>query len=161
MIKNLIVLASLLFLSPAHAELLNGKVVGITDGDTITVLDATNTQYKVRLAGIDAPEKKQPFGQVSKKSLSDLVYNQMVLVDWSKRDRYQRIVGKVWVNEVDVNLEQVKRGLAWHYTKYKKEQPIEDRLSYLHAQEDAKASRVGLWVEPNPIPPWDWRKAIR
>ncbi len=110
---------------------------------------------------MDAPEKKQPFGQVSKRSLSDLTYNKTVLVDWSKHDRYERIVGKVWVNDLDVNLEQIKRGLAWHYTKYKKEQPLEDRLSYLHAEEYARESRVGLWVEPNPTPPWDWRKATR
>lgn len=156
--KYLIALLTSLLISPACAELLQGRVVGVTDGDTITVLDSANTQYKVRLAGIDAPERKQPYGQVSKRSLSDLIYNKSVLVDWSKRDRYDRIVGKVWVNDLDANLEQIKRGLAWHYTKYKKEQPLEDRLSYLHAEEDAKASRVGLWIESNPIPPWDWRK---
>ena len=101
-----------------------GRVVGVSDGDTITLLDTTNTQYKVRLSGIDAPEKKQPFEQVSKRSLSDLVYDKTVAVEWKKKDRYQRIVGKVLLDNVDVNLEQVKRGLAWHYTKYKKEQPF-------------------------------------
>lgn len=145
----------------ASAELLTGRVIRVADGDTITVLDASNTQFKIRLAGIDAPEKKQPFGQVSKKSLSDLVFNQTVQVDWSKVDRYKRLVGKVWVNDLDANLEQVRRGLAWHYTKYSNEQPLEDRQSYLAAQEDARASQTGLWVEPNPIPPWDWRKATR
>lgn len=159
--KYIVVLIALLFITPAYAELLEGRVVGVSDGDTITVLDSSNTQYKIRLAGIDAPEKKQPFGQVSKKSLSDLVYDKNVQVDWSKKDRYQRIVGKVFVNDLDANLAQVKRGLAWHYSKYKKEQPFEDRLNYLHAQEDAKAAQVGLWVEPNPIPPWDWRKHSR
>ncbi|WP_047533501.1 thermonuclease family protein [Methylotenera sp. N17] len=161
MTRLFLTLFAFLHLSPAYAELLQGRVVGVTDGDTITVLDATNNQYKVRLAGIDAPEKKQPFGQVAKRSLSDLIYNKTVLVDWTKHDRYERIVGKVWVNELDANLEQVKRGLAWHYTKYKKEQPLEDRLSYLHAQEEARESKTGLWIEPNPTPPWDWRKATR
>ncbi|WP_036302932.1 thermonuclease family protein [Methylotenera sp. L2L1] len=161
MIKYIVVLLASLLFSPAQAAILEGRVVGVADGDTITVLDASNTQYKVRLSGIDAPEKKQPFGQVSKKSLSDLVYNKTVQVDWSKVDRYSRIVGKVWVNDLDANLEQVKRGLAWHYTKYSNEQPLEDRHSYLDAQEDARASQAGLWVEPNPIPPWDWRKATR
>jgi endonuclease YncB( thermonuclease family) len=156
-----LVLLSLLLLSPAHAELLTGRVVGVADGDTITVLDANNNQYKIRLAGIDAPEKKQPFGQVSKRSLSDLVYNKTVQVDWSKQDRYKRLIGKVWVSELDANLEQVKRGLAWHYSKYEKEQLIEDRTSYSRTQEKAKAAKIGLWIEPNPIPPWDWRKGVR
>ena len=158
MFKYLFVGATLLVSLNVWADILQGRVVGVTDGDTITILDASNTQYKVRLAGIDAPEKKQPFGQVSKQSLSDLVYNKPVLVNWSKHDRYERIVGKVWVNDLDANLEQVKRGLAWHYTKYKKEQLLEDRLSYLHAEEGARESKVGLWVEPSPVPPWDWRK---
>lgn len=100
-----------------HAEMLNGHVVGVADGDTITVLDITNTQHKIRLAGIDAPEKKQAFGQVSKKSLSDLVFDKQVNIDWTKHDRYGRIVGKVLINGVDANLEQVKRGLAWFYKK--------------------------------------------
>lgn len=159
--KFLVCLFFLLVVTTAQAEILHGRVVGVSDGDTITVLDSNNIQYKVRLAGIDAPEKKQPFGQVSKRSLSELVFNKAVVVDWSKFDRYERIVGKVWVNDLDANLEQVKRGLAWHYAKYKKEQPLEDRLSYLHAEEAARGSKTGLWIEPNPIPPWDWRKATR
>lgn len=156
-----LLLLLLLFLSPAQADVLQARVVGVTDGDTITVLDANNNQYKIRLVGIDAPEKKQPFGQVSKQSLSDLVYNKTVLIDWSKLDRYDRILGKVWVNQTDANLEQIRRGLAWHFTKYAKEQLIEERTSYSRTQENAKSARVGLWAEPNPIPPWDWRKGIR
>ncbi|WP_020168396.1 MULTISPECIES: thermonuclease family protein [Methylotenera] len=159
--KYIVPLLVYLSISSANAELLQARVVGVADGDTITVLDANNTQYKVRLAGIDAPEKKQPFGQVSKRSLSDLVFNKAVTVDWSKHDRYERLVGKVWVNDLDANLEQIKRGLAWHYSKYKKEQVFEDRLTYLHAQEDAKTSKAGLWIESNPVPPWDWRKLIK
>lgn len=153
-------LAALLFLSSAaHALTLEGRVVGVADGDTITVLDNTNTQYKIRLAGIDAPEKKQPFGNVSKKSLSDMVYDKQVSVEYNKQDRYGRTVGKVIVDGVDVNLEQVKRGLAWFYKKYQNEQPLQDRLDYLHAQESAEKSKVGLWVEPTAIPPWDFRKS--
>lgn len=128
MIKYLLVCIAFLYTTQVCADVLLGRVVGVADGDTITILDASNTQYKIRLAGIDAPEKKQPFGQASKKSLSDLVYDKSVQVDWSKTDRYKRIVGKVYVNDLDANLEQVKRGLAWHYSKYKKEQPFEDRL---------------------------------
>ena len=142
-----------------QAATLSGRVVAIADGDTITILDNTNTQYKIRLAGIDAPEKKQPFGNVSKKSLSDMVYGKQVSVDYSKQDRYGRTVGKVIIDGVDANLEQVKRGLAWFYKKYQNEQPFEDRLDYLHAQEAAEQSKVGLWKEQAPIAPWDFRKS--
>ena len=123
MLRYLTLITLLLSLN-IYADTVMGRVVGVSDGDTITLLDTTNTQYKVRLSGIDAPEKKQPFEQVSKRSLSDLVYDKTVAVEWKKKDRYQRIVGKVLLDNVDVNLEQVKRGLAWHYTKYKKEQPF-------------------------------------
>lgn len=158
MIRYLLISIITLYTSLASAEILQGRVIGITDGDTITVIDASNTQFKIRLAGIDAPEKKQPFGQASKKALSNLVYDKTVQIDWSKKDRYERLVGKVKVNNLDANLEQIKRGLAWHYTKYQKEQSLEDRITYLHAQEEAMTARLGLWVEPNPVAPWDWRK---
>ena len=153
-------LVALLFLSSAAAQaaLLEGRVVGVADGDTITILDNTNTQFKIRLAGIDAPEKKQPFGNVSKKSLSDLVYGKQVTIDWNKQDRYGRMVGKVLIDGVDANLEQVKRGFAWFYKKYQNEQPLQDRLDYLHAQEAAESSKVGLWIDKEPIAPWDFRK---
>jgi endonuclease YncB( thermonuclease family) len=151
---------SLFFIATTlHAATLSGRVVAIADGDTITILDSSNTQYKIRLAGIDAPEKKQPFGNVSKKSLSDMVYGKQVSVDYNKQDRYGRTVGKVIVDGVDANLQQVKRGLAWFYKKYQNEQPLEDRLDYLHAQQDAEQSKVGLWTEPSPIPPRDFRKS--
>lgn len=142
----------------ANADVISGRVVGVADGDTITVLDSTNSQHKIRLAGIDAPEKKQAFGNVSKKSLSDLVYGKQVKVEWQKQDRYGRTVGKVLVNGIDVNLEQLNRGMAWFYRKYKNELVVEDRLSYLHAEEAAHSNRVGLWADKEPTPPWEFRK---
>ena len=148
----------LTFSQYCYAEVLSGKVVGVADGDTITVLDSTNTQHKIRLGGIDAPEKKQAFGNVSKKSLSDMVFNQQVEVDWHKEDRYGRKVGKVLVNNEDINLEQIKRGLAWYYKKYKGELVQEDRIAYLQAQQEAEANQLGLWIDQHPIPPWDFRK---
>lgn len=148
----------LTFSQYCYAEALSGRVVGVADGDTITVLDSTNTQHKIRLGGIDAPEKKQAFGNVSKKSLSDLVFNKQVEVEWHKEDRYGRKVGKVLVNNEDINLEQVKRGLAWFYKKYKGELVQEDRIAYVQAQQDAEANQLGLWVDQHPIPPWDFRK---
>jgi endonuclease YncB( thermonuclease family) len=101
----------LTFLS-VHAETLTGRVVRVTDGDTIVILDADKVQHKIRLTGIDAPERGQAFGTKSKEHLSDLVAGKSVVVDYSKYDRYQRILGKVLVNGEDVNLEQIEAGLA-------------------------------------------------
>lgn len=153
----------LLFLSSLqiNAATITGRVVAVADGDTITVLDHTNTQHKIRLAGIDAPEKKQAFGNASKKSLSDLVYGKQVDVDWQKQDRYGRTVGKVIISGLDANLEQIKRGMAWFYKKYQNELVMDDRLSYLRAHETAQSGRVGLWADKEPMTPWDFRKAQR
>ncbi|WP_254772745.1 thermonuclease family protein [Nitrosospira multiformis] len=114
----------------AQAETLGGRVVKIADGDTVTILDESNRQHKVRLVGIDAPERKQPFGTVSRQHLADLVFGKTVVVKWQKRDRYQRILGKVLVDGQDVNLEQIKAGLAWHYKQYGKAQQLADRSRY-------------------------------
>lgn len=155
-----LLLAFLLCISPLlQAETLIGKVVGVTDGDTITVLDDSHTQFKIRLAGIDAPEKKQPFGQVSKKMLSDLVFQKTVQVEWKKQDRYGRLVGKVIVEQIDVNLEQVKYGLAWFYRKYQNELSPADRTAYAEAEFKAQQNKQGLWVYPNPMAPWEFRKS--
>ncbi|MFI5446201.1 thermonuclease family protein [Polaromonas sp. UC242_47] len=140
------------------AATLQGTVVGISDGDTITVLDASKTSHKIRLSGIDAPEKKQAFGNISKQSLSDMVYERTVTVEYTKEDRYGRKLGKVLVNGVDANLVQVRMGLAWHYKKYQKEQPPEDRLEYTRAEAKAKEAGRGLWRDGQAVPPWDWRK---
>lgn len=147
----------LLGLQAASADTLTGRVVGIADGDTLTVLDASNQQHKIRLSSIDAPEKNQPFGQVSKQSLSDQVFDRQISIETNKVDRYGREIGKVLIGGVDANLEQVKQGLAWHYKKYQDEQPLEDRLNYQQAEEAARKSRIGLWSVADPIPPWEWR----
>lgn len=141
-----------------YSATLQGRVVSIADGDTVTVLDASNTQWKIRLMGIDAPEKKMPFGQRSKQNLSDLVFNKQVAVEYSKQDRYGRTVGKILVNGTDANLEQVKAGMAWHYKQYQKEQSPDDRASYAEAELQARAGHKGLWIDAEPTPPWDWRK---
>ena len=140
-----------------QATTIEGRVVGVADGDTITVLNASDTQHKIRLAGIDAPEKHQPFGQRSKESLSDLVFGRAVMVETYKRDKYGRNVGKVLVDGNDANLEQVKRGLAWHYKQYEKEQPANDRVEYAVAEGAARASRLGLWADAEPVAPWEFR----
>ena len=150
-----------LLATAGHADTLAGRVVGIADGDTLTVLDATNTQHKIRLSGIDSPEKGQPFGQRCKQSLSDLAYGHTVAVESDKRDRYGRVIGKVLVDGHDANLEQVRRGCGWHYKRYMNEQPLNDRLAYNDAEESARAGGVGLWADRDPVPPWDWRRARR
>jgi len=108
--RRLAVLAMLLVALPGHAQTLHGRVVGVTDGDTVKVLDGSNQEHKIRLAGIDAPERKQPFGQRAKQHLSDLVYGKNVVVEWHKQDRYKRIVGKILIGERDANLEMVRAG---------------------------------------------------
>jgi endonuclease YncB( thermonuclease family) len=143
------------------ADTLIGTVVAVADGDTITVLDDQQAQHKVRLMGIDCPEKAQPFGQNAKQSLSDLLFGRSVNVEWQKLDRYERIVGKVMVNGQDANLEQIRRGMAWHFKKYDREQEPLDRATYSQAEIEARMGYRGLWSEPEPIPPWDWRKSKR
>lgn len=154
-------LLSLLLAFAGHAAGIEGRVVGISDGDSVTVLDIDKVQHKIRLAGIDAPEKGQDFGNRSKESLSELVYDQTVLVQTEKKDRYGRDVGKVLVQGVDVSLVQVQRGLAWHYKAYEREQSASDRILYDFAENEARASRRGLWVAPDPVPPWDFRRKKR
>jgi endonuclease YncB( thermonuclease family) len=128
MLRFLCALVALAFLPlPGVAETLTGHVVGVHDGDTITVLDASKTQYKVRLAAIDAPELKQAFGTRSRQSLAALVSDTDVAVEWTNHDRYKRIVGKVLVDDIDANcafgsclksldvgLQQIRDGFAWH-----------------------------------------------
>ena len=156
--KILLFACTLLASSISLADTLHGRVVSIADGDTVTVLDASNTQWKIRLMGIDAPEKKQPFGNKSKQQLSDLVFNKQVTIEYHKKDRYGRTIGKIVVDGIDANLEQVKAGLAWHYKKYQNEQLPEDRILYSNAEYQARGDKRGLWVDQNAIPPWDFRK---
>ncbi len=130
----------------------------VADGDTITVLDGTNTQHRIRLEGIDAPESHQAFGTQSKKNLSDLVFSRDVTVVYQKTDQYGRLVGKILLEGKDINLEQVKAGLAWHYKEYQREQSPEDRELYARAEEDAHVARRGLWQDPDPTEPSAFRK---
>jgi endonuclease YncB( thermonuclease family) len=133
-----------------------GKVVKISDGDTITVLDHYKVQHRVRLTGIDAPERKQAFGSRSRQSLGKLVFSKTVTVKTNKRDRYGRVLGKVLINGIDVNKEQIRRGMAWH--GYLRDQAVADRISYADTEKDARKKQRGLWVNPNSLPPWKWRK---
>ena len=135
-----------------------GKVVGVSDGDTITVLDASNKQHKIRLDGIDAPESNQDFGSRAKQSLSDLVFGKTVTVTSRKNDRYGRVLGKVTLDGKDINLEQINRGMAWFYTHYAAELNREDATAYGKAEAQARYEKRGLWADASPVPPWDFRR---
>ena len=168
----LLALQLLLITASADAVDIIGRVVAVADGDTITVLDSTHVQYKIRIAGIDAPEKGQPFGNRSKQHLSDLVFGKDVRVDWYKHDPYGRTVGNVWVippdspcqkptcpKTLDAGLAQITVGLAWHYKLYADEQSEQDRHRYDFAEQEARAKEAGLWSDPNPVAPWQWRRS--
>ena len=133
------------------------RVVGVHDGDTITVVDAAKRQYKIRLSGIDAPELGQEFGRQAKQSLSGLVFGKDIVVIHDKVDRWGRLVGKVMVGGSDANLAMIEAGLAWHFKKYEKEQAQVDRRAYSDAEVRARQTRIGLWSQPNPLPPWEYR----
>lgn len=153
---RLIAAAMIIGVSHAGANTLEGKVVGITDGDTITVL-IDRHEIKIRVAGIDAPEKRQPFGQRSKEHLSDCAFGKSVAIEWSKTDRYGRTIGKVLSSGVDCGLRQIQDGMAWHYKAYAKEQTAKDRAAYSEAESQARASKAGLWSDLHSTPPWEFR----
>ncbi len=156
--KTILALILALTTLTSFADQFQGKVIKVTDGDTVNVLTSDNETHKIRLSGIDAPEKKQAFGNESKQALADLIDGKTVSVEYNKLDRYQRVVGKITFNGQDVNLRRIKLGLAWHYKKYEKEQDVEDRSKYANAEYIAQVEKAGLWVDMNSIPPWEFRK---
>ena len=137
----------------ASADALTGRVVGISDGDTLTLLDASKVQHKIRLAAIDAPEKSQAFGNKSKQALSDLCFDKQASIKVVDTDRYGRTVGEVSCGATNANEAMVRSGMAWVYRKYAKGYPGLYKL-----EDEAKASKRGVWADPNPVPPWEWRK---
>jgi len=145
----------LLIAATVHADEIRGKVVSIADGDTITVLDAEKVQHKIRLEGIDAPEKGQAFGTNAKEKMSELVGEKDVVVTWEKKDRYGRILGDVHLGDRHINLEMVQEGLAWHYKQYSKSKELAE------AEDVARKAKKGLWGDKSPEPPWEFRKKGR
>lgn len=146
-----------LFSMPAQAEALSGRIVAISDGDTLTLLTPEKTQVKIRLAEIDAPEKGQPYGEKSKQILSGLVFGKEVSVQSQSKDRYGRVLGRVFIDGIDVNLRLVEQGAAWAYDQYLTDQNIKK------AETSARESNIGLWaLEADQIvPPWEWRRSIK
>jgi len=154
MFRKFIVLVFLTFASSVHA--LDGSVVAISDGDTLTILDATRRQHRIRLAGIDAPESKQAFGQRAKQALSKLCFGKHAEIRNTSADRYQRVVGTVYCDGLNANSELVRQGMAWVYVQYA------SKSSPLFALEKvARANKLGLWADPHATPPWEWRRAGR
>lgn len=140
------------FFAPAtQAATITGRVVGVHDGDTLSLLTDQHKRVKVRLEGIDAPEMSQAFGKNSKQSLSDLAYGKTVKVVVTTTDDYGRKVGQVYIEKLWVNLDQVEKGMAWQYDRYSRDSRIRQ------AETHARAKRLGLWQDKNPAPPWDYR----
>jgi len=159
--RLLIVILLVSAFSVSSAATLAGRTVRVTDGDTIVILSEENAQHKIRLQGIDAPERSQAYGKKSKEHLSKSVAGRFVVVEYDKKDRYGRIVGKVLVGGKDVCLEQVIAGFAWHYKKYQNEQAASDRQRYADAENEAREAKRGLWQDAHAIAPWDYRAAKR
>jgi endonuclease YncB( thermonuclease family) len=150
----LLVLLLVLVCGSAFADF-SGQVVGVSDGDTLTVL-VQRKQVKIRIVDIDAPEAKQPFGSRSKQHLSTLCFGQTALVVDKGRDRYKRTLGKVSCNGIDAGSTQVRAGMAWVFRRYApNDSPLYD------LEREAMLSRRGLWSNPNAMPPWEWRQAKR
>jgi endonuclease YncB( thermonuclease family) len=146
-------LLALSLVTSALAETVTGVIVGITDGDTLTLLTPAKAQLKIRLAEIDAPESGQPWGKKSKAMLSALAYGRQARLVITDKDRYGRFVARVYIGSTDVNAEMVRRGGAWAFRRY-----LTDR-SILKLEAAAKRGRFGLWSMPPEqiVPPWDWR----
>ena len=142
----------------AHSEtIITGKVVRIADGDTVTVLQ-NNQEYKIRLYGIDTPEKGQDFGTKAKEFTSGLVFKREVKVIQKDVDRYGRIVGIIYVGDTCINQEIIKAGFAWVYRQYCKDGFCRD---WITLETNARTNQIGLWGHPDPVPPWEYRRGVK
>ncbi len=158
LIKAVLLTALLCLSATAQTQTITGKVVGVSDGDTITVLDDQQRQHKIRLDGIDAPESNQDFGSRSKQSLSDLVFGKTVTVTSRKKDRYGRALGNVTLDGKNINQEQINSGMAWFYRQYELELPANVAAVYKLTEMLARQKKHGLWADASPVPPWDFRR---
>ncbi len=150
-----IVFLILLFCSYANSLELVGKVIKVSDGDTITLLTDDKVSHKIRLNDIDAPEKKQAFGNKSRDNLASYIAGEIVTVKYKSKDKYGRVLGTIYFDNLDINLQQVKNGYAWVYKQYSKNQ------TYYQEEQKARDLKKGLWIEKEPIAPWEFRKQKR
>ncbi len=147
-----VALSTLLWFSTtASSEILEGLVISVADGDTLT-LQVGDRRYRIRLSEIDTPERDQPWGNEAKSALVSKVEAKRVRVTISDTDQYGRKVGKVWLNERDINRELVSEGHSWVYERYLVDKTL------LNDQDVARSEERGLWSSPEPIPPWQWRR---
>lgn len=135
-------------------------VLRVIDGDTVVLSDERARTYTLRLAAIDAPERKQHFGAEARAALADL-QDQSVTVELQQRDRYRRHIGRLWLGQQDIGLRQIKQGWAWHYTRYAVSQTVSARNSYTTTEQEAREHKRGLWHDSNPMPPWEFRQKLR
>jgi len=145
-------------LQAANKETIYARVVGISDGDTITVLAEGNKRMKIRLQGIDAPERSQAFGMRSRQNLAKLIFGKNVQIKSHGLDKYSRTLGVILIEDQDINEQMVKDGFAWFYRRYEKDLTSDQASRYEQAEIEAKENQRGLWVDTNPTPPWDYRK---
>jgi endonuclease YncB( thermonuclease family) len=153
-------LASALFCFSTLAQpaVLHGQVQRVIDGDTVVLQDASGQRHTLRLAGIDAPEKRMPFGQAARLQLDALVGGQTITALPTKQDRYGRTVATLHHHGQDVSQWMLATGMAWHYTQYATEQPAWQALAYAQAEQDARTQRRGLWQDASPQAPWVFRQ---
>lgn len=138
-----------------NGKIFYGKVIGISDGDTFRFLTEKNETVRVRLYGIDAPEKGQDYSTQSQQKLSSLIFSKQVRVEQKNKDRYGRVVGIAFVAGLNVNEEMLRSGMVWHYRQYDKNE------EWARLQNEAQRKKAGLWSMPSPTPPWEWRKEKR
>jgi endonuclease YncB( thermonuclease family) len=143
--------------APVWADELRGSVLAVVEGETLLLLAADNSQHRIRLAGIDAPEKDQPFGDRSKQNLAKLTHGGGIRANCPKRDSYGWQVCKVYVRGQDIGLRQVYDGMAWWYRAHAQDQSATDRQRYAREEYEAREGKRGLWADPSPTPPWEWR----
>ena len=162
--KYVLTILLALYITYVRADF-TAKVQRVVDGDTVHVEDETGKKFKVRLTGIDAPEQNQPYGLASTYHLRELLLNKFVLLESKPKkgkpysvDRYKRVLAKIVLNGIDINLSQVLSGYAWHFKRYQNQQSRSDRELYSQAELHAKKNNLGLWREKKPIAPWKWRK---
>jgi micrococcal nuclease len=152
MLKKSLIITLIFFSLNNYTQTIVGKVVGIMDGDTFKLITKDSTLLKVRLANIDCPEKKQPFSAKAKQFVSKAIFSRKVTIYVLKKDRYRRLIANVIYNDsLNLNHELVKNGLAWHYVKYSKDTMLQT------FENTARIKKIGLWLDENPIAPWDWR----
>lgn len=137
------------------------RTISVSDGDTVVVIDRDGTKHRIRIAGIDAPEKGQPYGEAARSHLGELLAGRTAQVEPIKRDPFGRTVANLRIDGADVGLEMVRAGLAWHFVRYAQDQTPAERDAYARAEQQAREDRAGLWRDPAPEAPWAHRDRMR